>query len=278
MRVLLNAFYCGCLLITLSVVSQAKDWRGLAPLRSSREDVEKLLGPPHPPPADGTWVYSMHEGRSIYHLDEGEVYIVYTNGRDPEWIDCAGKVPSGTVLLIQVTPKRGQWLTLRDLHLDEKRLKKFDPGYGEGYLDEEDGIVVRTYKGRVGEICYIATAKDKHLCPSYYERPEKFVAIIADPPFLDVVCPAEVEAGGRATLTVNISGGDPDVSPTFRWEVSPGKIVSGQGTSSIVIEGQESNARLIKATVEVGGYDPPLEASCEIKVIIKSEGNKRRHP
>jgi hypothetical protein len=181
MRVLLKSFYCGCLLLILSAVSQAKDWRGLVPLHSSRGDVEKLLGPPHPPPGDGARAYTMHEGRSIYFIEEGEIYIVYTNGKDSEWFDCGGKVPSGTVLLIQVTPKKE--MTLRDLHLDENRLKRFDPaepkgiGY-EGYLDEEDGIIVRTYKGRIEEICYIAAAKDKHLCPSYYENPEAFIRIL----------------------------------------------------------------------------------------------------
>jgi hypothetical protein len=220
----------------------------------------------------------MHEGRSIYHLDEGEVYIVYTNERDPEWVSCAGKVPSGTVLLIEVTPRKGLGLTLRDLHLDEKRSKKFDPGYGEGYLDEEEGIVVRTYLGRVQEICYIAAAKDRHLCPSYYVSPEKFVAIIADPPALLVTCPESVEAGGWATFTVSISGWDPDVTPTLEWKVSSGRIVSGQGTGSIVVEAPVTNIRSIEATAELRKYVIPLSASCETQVTGEKQGDKRAHP
>jgi hypothetical protein len=181
MGVLHRAFYCGCLLLILGVVSEAKDWRGIIPLHSTREDVEKLLGPAHPPPSDGSWFYTLHEGRSIYHLDEGEVYIVFTNGKDPKWVDCSGRVPSGTVLSIQVTLKKE--LTLRDLHLDEGSLKKFDPssppgiGY-EGYIDDEGGIVVRTFKGKVDQINYIAAKTDRHLCPTSYEEPEQSIRLL----------------------------------------------------------------------------------------------------
>jgi hypothetical protein len=181
MRVLLNAIHCGCLLLALGAVAQAKDWRGIIPLHSSREDVEKLLGPPHPPPGDGTRAYTMHEGRSIYFLDEGEVYIVYTNGKDPSWVGCSGGVPSGTVLSIKVTPRKE--VALRDLHLDEERLKKFDPseppgiGY-QGYIDVESGIVVRTFKGKVDQVNYVAAKTDRHLCPTYYENPEQSIRVL----------------------------------------------------------------------------------------------------
>jgi len=32
-----------------------------------------------PPPKDGTGFYTLNKGRSIYFLDEGEIYIVYAN-------------------------------------------------------------------------------------------------------------------------------------------------------------------------------------------------------
>lgn len=161
----------------------AKDWRGIVPLHSTREDVEKLLGSPPPPPADGTRIYTLNKARSIYFLDEGEVYIVYAHQDIPDAVDCLGKVPEGTVLLIQITPKKEVRLT--DLQLDKKRLRKFDPsepkniGY-EAYLDAEEGLLVRAYKGRVDEICYLAKAEDKHFCPSYYENPKAFVQILID--------------------------------------------------------------------------------------------------
>ena len=121
----------------------------------------------------------MHEGRSFYFLEEGEVYIVYTNDKDPKWIDCGNKLPSGTVVMIMFKPKKE--MTLRDMNFNEKRFKKFDPSVSEeidfeGYLNKKDGILIRTYKSKVDQICYIAAAKDKHLCAGYYDEPEKFLS------------------------------------------------------------------------------------------------------
>jgi hypothetical protein len=180
MRVMLQAVYVVFLVLFFDADSQAKDWRGIVPLHSTREDVARLLGPPPPPPSDGSWIYSLHAGRSIYILDEGEIYIVYANGRIPEWNDCNGKVPEGTVLSISVTPKRQ--MPLSTLKLDEKRLVRFDGSKPKnrdykGYLDNEAGIGIRTHKGTVEEIMYLAAAKDRHLCPSYYKNLKGFIQI-----------------------------------------------------------------------------------------------------
>jgi hypothetical protein len=180
MRFMLHAIFFVCMLLCLGRNSHAKDWRGIVPLHSTREDVEKLLGPPPPPPSDGTQIYSLHAGRSIYRLDEGEVYIVYANGNIPDWNDCAGKVPEGTVLSISVTPKNQ--MSLADLKLDPQRLIKFeglkpkDPDY-KGYLDGESGIGIRTFKGSVEEITYLPRSKDRHLCSSYFKNLKDFVRI-----------------------------------------------------------------------------------------------------
>lgn len=161
---------CACAMLAISSASQAKGWRGIVPLHSTRGDVIRLLG--LSPDANDL--------RSKYHLEKEEVYIVFST---KDFCDAdAKKVPVGTVLLIQVTPKTETRLT--DFQIDTKRLRKFDPssppgiGY-EGYIDDEEGIIFRTYKGRVDEIAYIAMAKDKHLCPDYYASPEKFIQILA---------------------------------------------------------------------------------------------------
>jgi hypothetical protein len=180
MRLTLNVLGCLCLLLCLGRGSDAKDWRGIVPLQSTRADVEKLLGPPPPPPSDGTQIYSLNAGRSIYRLDEAEVYIVYASENTEGWNDCAGKVPEGTVLSIDVTPK--DQMTLADLKLDVQRLIRFeglkpnDADY-KGYLDEEAGIGIRTFRGKVEEITYLPNKEDRHLCPSYFKNLKDFVRI-----------------------------------------------------------------------------------------------------
>jgi len=277
------------LIVSCAVGVSAKDWRGIIPLHSSREEVEKLLGLPHPPPSDGTRAYTMHEGRSIYFLDEGEVYIVYTNGKDPKWADCSGAVPSGTVLLIQVTPKSE--VRLSDLPVDQSRLTKFDPssppglGY-EGYLDEAEGIVIRAFKGRVEQVSYIAASRDRTLCPGYYENPTSFAGLFvcgltAPAPCPNIVVTASdegAEAGATVTFSVSVSGGDPSATPTYKWVVSTGRIVSGQGTSSISVDTSGAAGKTVKATVEVGGYDRSCVTEAYVDTHIKRLTDVKQPP
>lgn len=159
----------------------AKEWRGLMPLRSTREDVEKLLGEPPPPPKDGSRIYTLNKQRSIYFLEEGEVYIVYAEDTDSGSRECLNSVVPGTVMMIQVTPKAKR--PIADLVNDVRRYRKFDPsdppnlGW-EAYFNEEEGLIVRAFKGSVDQIVYVASALDKPQCPSYYENLEGLVHIL----------------------------------------------------------------------------------------------------
>lgn len=166
------------LLVLVSTTSvTAKDWRGILPLHSTREDVEALLGPPPPPPNDRS--YALHKGRSIYFVEESEVYIVFA---DEEFLgrNQCPSVATGTVLMIQVTPKDGE--AISKLILNEKVFRKFDPseppdvGF-DGFIDEQEGLVIGAIQGKVQVLVYLPSASDRARCPSYYEKPERFVQI-----------------------------------------------------------------------------------------------------
>jgi hypothetical protein len=109
------------------------------------------------------------------------VYIVFSN--DESYQECARRIPKDTVLLIQVTPKTN--LQLSDLGLDKAALRTFEPssppgiGY-EGFIDDANGVVVRTLKGRVDQIAYVANSEDRKLCPEYYENIEGALKLIVD--------------------------------------------------------------------------------------------------
>jgi hypothetical protein len=183
MENILKALGCLCLILLMSVTSHAKGWRGIIPFHSTRADVEKLLGEEPPPPKDGKVFYTPNNGRSIYFLDEGEILIVYANDAVPAAVDCLGKIPVDTVLIIQVRPKKE--VSLSDLGIEEKRFRKFDPsepaGIGfAGYIDEEEGLAIRTREGKVEQINYVAAKRDRHLCPSYNPTPEDSITITVD--------------------------------------------------------------------------------------------------
>jgi hypothetical protein len=260
-----NAFKilsCVAALLALAAVSHAKEWRGIVPLRSTREDVERLLGQCADP-----------KTACVFSLDNEQVYIEFS-GPDAHGPECLRLLPPGLVMQIHVnlTSK----LMLSDLKLDLGALREAevpDPVY----VDDAGGVVYDTDDGKVVGILYLAEEKDRSLCPAYYRHPEMFVAkIISDPPTVMVSCPQTVAAGELLTMTVNIAGGDPEVTPTFSWEVTPDKLVSGQGDSLITVDTRGLEGRTIKATAGVGGYPIALEASCETHVIKKGKGDNKR--
>ena len=71
-------------------------------------------------------------------------------------------------------------------------------------------------------------------------------------PVINVSRPESASTGPMLTYRANIQSGDPLVTPTFKWTVSVGKIIGGQGTSEVSIDPEGNNS--ITVTVEVIGY------------------------
>jgi hypothetical protein len=158
-------------MILASLVGHAKEWRGIVPLHSTRQDVTRLFGISH----------DAKTFRADYSFEKENVFIVFSG--DDSYQDCARRLPKDTVLLIVVTPKTNlQW---SDLHLDKAALRKFEPssppgiGY-EGFIDDANGVVVRMFKGRVDEIAYAANSEDRKLCPEYYENIEGALKLMVE--------------------------------------------------------------------------------------------------
>ena len=163
---------CAFIIVSVCRGVDAKDWRGLTPLHSTRTDVEKLLGPPPPVPSDGTRVYTLNNNRSIYFLDEGEIYIVYKRDESAP-PNCLKAIPNDTIVFIQVTMKKP--VPLQDFPINVERSKQFDPSSPKNigyfaYIDESAGLMVRTFKGNVEQDYYFATTDDRPPCPDYYEN------------------------------------------------------------------------------------------------------------
>ena len=171
------------ILLILSSISQAKEWRGLVPLHSTKKDVEKLLGPPPPPPNDGTRIYTPSEFRSIYFLDEGEVYIAYAREEWLERIKCSDLIPIDTVVSIRITFKKKQELS--QFQIDEKEFITFDPseppniGF-KAYVNDDQGIAICTQDGKVNDITYYTAAKDTEICTAVRSDPKQFCRILVD--------------------------------------------------------------------------------------------------
>jgi hypothetical protein len=146
-----------CFTLFMAALVEAKGWRDIMPARSTRADVERLLGPP----AD-----SSNEYISVYHL-ENEVVIFHYEGNRPCKSPGGWQVPRGTVVSITVTPKTK--LRLSDLQVDESRYKKTNGGHRSEdviYTDNERGESITVYQGDVTRINYFPAASDNYLrCP-----------------------------------------------------------------------------------------------------------------
>ena len=86
-------------------------------------------------------------------------------------------------------------------------------------------------------------------------------------PVVTVSCP-DRDDSSILTFAANVSGADPSIKLTFDWTVSPLKITSGQGTTSINIDSTGFGGQTLTATVEVGGLPKGCEnkASCSTSI------------
>ena len=162
--------FCIMGILMIGADCKARDWRGIVPLHSTKTDVERLLGSPA----------ESNDIRSIYHLENEDVYVVFSNNQHCSFDTT--KIPTGTVLLVEVKPKTK--LELTDLFLDQKRLREFKPSMQDpawkGFVDDQEGMIVRSYKDQIDRIFYIGTANDRARCSSYYSKAEEFARLYID--------------------------------------------------------------------------------------------------
>ena len=178
MRVFVAILLLLWLSTALSVPAQTKGWRGIVPLRSTRADVERVLGPP---------VQKISE-YSVFHRTSTEtVMIQYAQGlpcgigqKYSQW-----RVPRDTVESLLVTPT--QTLHISDLGIDESRYEKREGGHLSQdvyYINEQAGESLRVFMNEVREMSYFPGTLAKDLkCPGLASRPDVKCQGLAPPRF-----------------------------------------------------------------------------------------------
>ena len=150
---------CVCTVLAMVAVSQAKGWRGLVPLHSTRTDVERLLGAPK-------------ESRGVastYETKDERVLVFYSAGQCKESQSNDWNVPRDTVLSITVHPNAK--LFVDDLKLDKLKYERVIDYRVQGvvyYFSKEDGVRISTRllekEGEdVDSITYEPTPEDRYL-------------------------------------------------------------------------------------------------------------------
>lgn len=140
---------------------QAKAWRGIEPLHSTRADVERLFG---------SKVVRCGGSACIYDLGEEIIFVLYARESSCKNDDAttAWKVPVDTVIEIGVRFKEDK--PLSDLQFDLSKFKRVEDEHLPGwvyYLNLDEGVRVEGGLQTASSVRYFQRAKDNYLrCPS----------------------------------------------------------------------------------------------------------------
>jgi hypothetical protein len=144
---------CGLFIIlALAAASEAKEWRGIIPLHSTRQDVERKFGKPDRQPSYDAF-YTLKDVSVLFHFSEGDC-----NKWPYGW-----DVPAGTVEEITVYPSGD--LMLSELKFDRSKFREaFDVHYRiRHFIDDEAGYSIVASDGdkKIMHFSYYWAANEK---------------------------------------------------------------------------------------------------------------------
>ncbi len=136
------------IVLAFSLVSDAAVWRGITPLKSTRADVERLLGKPHD-----------YLGRYLFDNERASIHYKSVPCDRTDRCDCF--VPTDTVLGIWINVE--EEMKFSQLKIDRTRFEKTIGSYDTTtYANWEIGIIyhINEKDDRVWNINYIESEKD----------------------------------------------------------------------------------------------------------------------
>lgn len=267
-----KAFLLGLVILLCEAVIFSQSWRRIVPLRTTRKEVEKLLGPP-------TVVGTV----PTYYLDDGRVEVFYS-------IPCGGppipnkwNVPRDTAFAVSFVPKNE--LRLADMHLDLTKFRReqasFDNPDSVLLINDDEGLRYRYSLATdvVDSYTFGPTTKDEPLrCPGYSEEKERRMRNCY-PASLMVECFSEQITIGHPVVCRARSDVSGMTGTTFKWTVSAGASKTSQTGETVNVLLKDSRKPKITVTVEVGSPNVcPYTVSAELRVVrSKKKGAPKRH-
>ena len=117
------------------------EWRGLVPLRSTRSDVERLLGKPAMQPT----------AFEIYKTETERVDVIYSPGPCGSFPWVSWNVAKDVVISLHVIPQKPT--SIKSLQLDKKKYTRIQESHPENwfqYWDRGNGVIVHSIlEGRI---------------------------------------------------------------------------------------------------------------------------------
>ena len=151
MRIVLAALFVPFLVLTDQLNVKGQDWRQIVPLKSTRAEVERILG------ATATTYFAEYE------LKQGSLFVEYSSGPCKPERKGGWNVPKDVVIMISFTPKRKT--RIASLKLDPKKFRKVVDDHAIGvlyYVNDEEGITYQVQSGKIDFVEYHPAKRDEH--------------------------------------------------------------------------------------------------------------------
>jgi hypothetical protein len=137
MKTVLSLLMLAILLATIYACAYAQDWRKIAPLLSTKAEVEALLGT-----AEGAY-------SAIYQLKEGSLFIEYSSGLCKPERKGGWNVPENVVVSMSFSPKHKR--RIASLKLDPKKFRRVVDQHVGGiiyYINDDEGVTYEVQSGK----------------------------------------------------------------------------------------------------------------------------------
>ncbi len=152
MRIVLAALFLSFLIVTNWLNVKGQDRRQIMPLKSTRAEVERLLGP------------NKEAYFAVYHLKEGVLDIEYSSGPCRPERKGGWNVPKDVVVTLNFSPKRKR--RIGDFKLNPRKFRRVVDEHVIGivyYVNDEEGITYQVQRGKVDFVEYHPAKRDEHL-------------------------------------------------------------------------------------------------------------------
>lgn len=230
-----------CLLLLLAENGFAQAWRQIRPLRTSRKQVEKMLGRP-----------KVIGGVSSFDFANETIDVFYLK-RSCQFDRQGWNVPVNTVTSVRIVPKKK--VSLADTQWDLSKFRKepgsFDNPSHSLFVNEKDGVTLSVIDGVLDSYSYGPRRRDKtKQCPGYSIEEEKRLRDCI-PIVLFVECSSEkISVRQPLSCRPKFVSAPLDFSPTIDWSVSKNASFVHEGYE-IKVSVKNVNARTIFVTARV---------------------------
>lgn len=133
------------------------------------------------------------------------------------------------------------------------------PGHYKAYVEVESG--------NIGGECQAFSSTNVLVNPC---APVPLVC-----PSVAIVCPENVAVDQPLTFSSNVSGVSLSAQPVYNWTVSAGRILEGQGTSSIRVDTTGLAGQTVRTTLSMGGYTLDCSANCAVQIPVPVQTSRK---